>query len=152
MRYEEVLEKISKEYQEEHFRKDVPVKKLGSSLSGEQGVANQAFAISELHETPDEGNKSLLEGHHQLAKDPFVPEPSPEMEKEIDEIINGSMRADALLRGIAGQIVHYNTLENPRTTYRRAIYEAIRTHPDIYKQGSSLFYVGKLNWSCPSLR
>jgi len=135
MRYDECLKDIGKKHREMHFRKDVsvPIEKLGSVLSGEQGRENQAFATAELHEDPSHGNSSLPEGTRQPAKDPFVPRPSPQMEKEIDEIIGGSMKADALLRNFANQIVHFNPLENPKDSYRRAIWEAIRQYPDIFR-------------------
>ena len=134
MKYVDCLKSIAE--QDERivkFRKDVPLKKLGSTLSGKQGRENQAFATAELHEDPSHGNSSLPEGTRQPAKDPFVPRPSPELEREIDEIITGTMKADVLLRDFANQLVHFNPLENPKDSYRRAIYEAIRAYPDIFR-------------------
>lgn len=133
MKYVDCLKSIAEQDERIKFRKDIPIEKLGSALSGEQGAKNQAFATAELHEDPSHGNSSLPEGTRQPAKDPFVPRPSPEMEKEIDEIINGSMKADILLRSFASQLVHFNPLENPKDSYKRAIYEAIRAYPDIFR-------------------
>ena len=135
MCYDECLKDIGKQPRKMYFRKDVsvPIEKLGSALSGEQGAKNQEFATQELHETPSLGNKSLPEGTRQPKKDPFVPRPSPEMEREIDEIITGTMKADAMLRNFANQLVHFNPLENPKDSYKRAIYEAIRAYPDIFR-------------------